>query len=143
MNLFDVILARKIEAKHGGGGGGESISPVTFTATAWNELPAINISEYFPASSLDFGIDIGLLEFSFNGITSSLPVTITDFGGYQEISGGLCTYITGGISAVISLTYKIAGWGVEYAFTNLPGSWTDITQAVQVGASDIQLTLFK
>ena len=132
INLFDMLLAKKL-------GGGESVSPVVFTATQWSELPDIFISHYFPASTSDFVFDIGILEFTFNGVNVIVPVTISNYEGYKEITGGVCAYSKGAVISII----QFGEWDVAYAFANLPGSWTDITQAVKIGASDIKLTLFK
>lgn len=132
INLFDMLLAKKL------GGGGGSVSPIVFTATQWSELPQLsNIRQYFPAN-----IDpnelwpLGKLEFSFNGLTQKIPIFLAQY----EIVGGVLN--SSGTGAIINLDFYDT-WGVASAWTNIMGSWTDITSAVQQGASDIKLTLYK
>lgn len=135
MNLYDIIIAGKIN----GGGGGGGVSSITYTATGWNELPYIDTSEFFPASETDYTNALGFLKFTFNAVDVVIPVVVSD----QEIQGGACA--SNGIGATMILSYDDVNeeWGVTQAWTNLAGSWTDITTAVQSGASDIELTLFK
>lgn len=138
INLFDMLLAKKL-----GGGGSSALEEITFTATGWNELPAINIPEYFPATGYNIAFALGFLRFSFYGTTVLLPILVENLVAFSVLEGGACN--SAGTAAAISLTYDSTDevWSVAKAFTNLAGSWTDVTQAVQVGASDIELHLFK
>lgn len=133
INLFDMLLAKKL------GSGGGSVSPVVFTATQWSELPPLGLDKYFPANTNPAELALGKLKFSFSGLTQAIPIFSTAF----EIAGGVSN--ESGVGATIDLVYDdIDGlWSVASAWTNIMGSWTDITTAVQLGASDIELTLFK
>ena len=137
MNLFDVILAEKLN-----GGGGGSLEKVVFNANSWSELPALNnASEYFPLNiNPDANYVLGTLGFTF----SSIPVNIPINANANIISGGRIAG-TSGVGSTIYLEYdsEAEEWSVTKAWTNLMGSWTDITSAVQFGASNIELTLYK
>lgn len=140
MNIKDMLFAEAM----GLGGGGSALEPVVYTATGWNELPYIDTSEFFPASQTRYHNVLGFLSFSFSGRTVVLPVMISTYQGtYKQIAGG--TSDAAGTGATISLLYDTVDeeWNVSKAWTNLAGSWTDITSAVQVGAADIELVLFK
>lgn len=129
--IKEILLAEAL------GGGGAPQSKV-FTATGWNELPAINKSDYFPANNGGQWA-LGTLTFSFGGASSTIPVIVYD----GAISGGVTGY--DGTGATMLLTYNSSGeeWSVLKAWSNIMGSWTDITTAVQSGASDIILVLYK
>ena len=129
--IKEILLAEAL------GGGGAPKSKV-ITATGWNELPAINKSEYFPGT-IGADMALGTLTFSFGGASSTIPVMVTD----GAITGGASS--TSGTGATMILTYDSEDeeWSVTKAWTNLMGSWMDITSSLQVGASDIILVLYQ
>ena len=130
--IKEILLAEAL------GLGGNTPQGRLFTATGWNELPAITKTDYFPASNGGQWA-LGTLTFSFGTETTTIPVFVTD----GVISGGATD--TSGAGATMILTYDSEDeyWSVTKAWSNVLGSWMDITSSVQVGASDIILVLYQ
>jgi len=129
--IKEILLAEAL------GGGGAPQSKV-FTATGWNELPYVDASEFFPGTTGGQWA-LGTLTFSFGGATSTVPVMVTAggiFGGATDVSGA-------GATMILTYDSEDEEWSVTKAWSNIMGSWMDITSSVQTGASDIILVLYQ
>lgn len=135
MNLFDVILARKIEAKHGGGGGAPTAHTITANSFSELNIPRTIFSDAFPQGS---NLRYATLAFSFSDLDIELVVGMESGG--DAIFGGYAALF---ILAHIVLNVKSDG-SVEVvnAYVDPGNGWTNMTAAITAGATNISFTYY-